>query len=108
MTNQDRITSGWKERKSTKCDENKKIQAHKLLQTSSSTLCNHLGLTMDGIHVVFDLYCHPLDTHTEVSSIVHNINAITTQVSERYGFGTTACSKNERCSWDVNLMYHEH
>lgn len=62
-------------------------QAPKLLQTSGSTLCNHLDLTMDGIYRVFDLYCHPLDTWTKVSEPIHNINAITTQVPEWYWFG---------------------
>jgi hypothetical protein len=37
-------------------------QAPNLLQTSGSTVCNNLDLTMNGIYGIFDLYCHPLDT----------------------------------------------
>jgi len=58
---QPREDNKWVERKeiNTMRWKKKKIQDK---PTNCYTLCNHLGLTMDGIYVVFDLYCHPLDT----------------------------------------------
>jgi hypothetical protein len=39
------------------------IIVHKLLQSSTNTLRNHLDLDMDGIQGGFTLYCQPLGTN---------------------------------------------
>jgi S-ribosylhomocysteine lyase LuxS involved in autoinducer biosynthesis len=51
-----------KKKKKKKKKQQQQQQIHKLLHISSTTLRNHLDLTVDEIYGVFKLYCHPLYT----------------------------------------------